>query len=121
MPHSTTISSVLPVCAQLLPLEWGREIHYYLIQSGIDENLFVRNALLDTYAKCQSLQDALYVFQTMSVRDVVSWNAMISGCAHKGYCDEDWKHFSEMQLVGVKPNLTTWNLMIARFSQNGLH
>ena len=62
MPHSITIASVLPACAQLLALEWGREIHYYLIQSGIDTNLFVRNALLDTYAKCQSLEDALHVF-----------------------------------------------------------
>ena len=62
IPHSITISGVLPACAQLLALEWGREIHYYLIQSGIDANLFVRNALLDTYAKCQSLEDALHVF-----------------------------------------------------------
>lgn len=120
-PDSITISGVLPACALLLALEWGKEIHCYLIRSGIESNLFVRNALLNMYAKCQSLEDARHVFEKMTVRDVVSWNAMISGCAHRGYCDEAWKHFGEMQLVGVKPNLTTWNLMIARFSQNGHH
>ena len=62
MPHSITIFGVFLACAQLLALEWGIEIHYYLIQSGIDANLFVKNALLDTYAKCQSLEDALHVF-----------------------------------------------------------
>jgi pentatricopeptide repeat protein len=120
-PDSITISGVLPACAHLVALKWGKEIHCYLIRSGIESNLFVRNALLDMYAKCQSIEDARQVFEKMAVRDVVSWNAMISGCAQNGYYDEAWKLFGQMQLVGVKPNLTTWNLMIARFSQNRQH
>eukprot|EP00253_Pinus_taeda_P026704 PITA_26704 len=120
-PDSITISGVLPACGHLIALKWGKEIHCYLIRNGIESNLFVGNALLDMYAKCQSIEDAQLVFDKLVVRDVVSWNAMISGLAQKGYCNEAWKLFGQMKLSVVKPSLTTWNLIIARFSQNGKH
>jgi pentatricopeptide repeat protein len=35
--------------------------------------------LVDMYAKCGSLEDAWRIFNEMTPRDVVIWNAMILG------------------------------------------
>eukprot|EP01018_Ginkgo_biloba_P002796 Gb_01184 [translate_table: standard] len=118
-PNSITIASVLPACAQSAALQQGKEIHCYLIKRGIELNMFVGNALLDMYAKCGSVENARQVFDNMSQRDVVSWNAIISGYARKGCRDEAMNLFCQMPLVNVKPNLITWNAMISRFAQNG--
>ena len=47
-------------------------------------DVFVSTALVDIYAKCGCLYDALKVLDKMSQRNVVSWNTMVVGCAHNG-------------------------------------
>lgn len=52
-PSSVTFSSVLSSCANLAALEQGKEIHGYIIRSGIPCNAFMGNALVDMYSKCR--------------------------------------------------------------------
>jgi pentatricopeptide repeat protein len=40
---------------------------------------FVGNSLVDMYAKCGSMEDSWRVFNKMSSRNVVCWNAMLLG------------------------------------------
>eukprot|EP01018_Ginkgo_biloba_P016521 Gb_02086 [translate_table: standard] len=107
MPNSVSIASVLPACAQLAALHHGKELHSYVIQSGFESNEFVRNALIDMYAKCGSTEDARQLFDTMSQRTLISWNAMIAGYAQNGNCDEGLNLFRQMHLANRKPNLVT--------------
>ncbi|KAL0391541.1 UNVERIFIED_CONTAM: Pentatricopeptide repeat-containing protein [Sesamum latifolium] len=53
------------------------------------------------YAKCGSLDDGDAVFKRMPARDVVSWNAMISGLSQNGRGIEVLTFFEEMQLEGA--------------------
>jgi pentatricopeptide repeat protein len=39
----------------------------------------VSNALVDMYAKCGSIENALRVFTKMPIHDVVVWNSIILG------------------------------------------
>jgi len=64
-PDSVTFWGVLNSCAGLGALEDGRLVHEQLIQMGCNSNLFVGNSLVDMYAKCGSLEDALRVFNNM--------------------------------------------------------
>jgi pentatricopeptide repeat protein len=59
----------------------GRHVHEQIIQSGCQFNVFAANSLVDMYAKCGSMEDACRVFNKMPLCDVVSWNAMLGGCA----------------------------------------
>ena len=77
-PNSTTFPSILPACAKMGALELGMEIHQSLLERGILSNVVVTNSLVDMYAKCGSIQKETELFDRMSQRDVVSWNAMIS-------------------------------------------
>eukprot|EP01018_Ginkgo_biloba_P039040 Gb_26816 [translate_table: standard] len=118
-PNSVTITSILPTCANLAALRQGKEIHDCIVRSGFEANVFVGSALVDMYAKCGAIKEARHVFDKLSERDVVSWNAMIATYAQNGYHAEALEVFRQMQLEGIKPNVISWNAMIGGYAQNG--
>eukprot|EP01018_Ginkgo_biloba_P037442 Gb_29881 [translate_table: standard] len=106
-PDAFTIVSVLSACAHLGALQQGKWIHDYVTRSGLDSNVFVGNSLIDMYAKCGSIGIARQLFNRMSRRDVVSWNAMIAGYSHNGDGHEFLTLFYQMLLVGETPESGT--------------
>ncbi|PON49168.1 Tetratricopeptide-like helical domain containing protein [Trema orientale] len=83
-------------------------------------NVFSGSALLDVYAKCGSMKDALQTFQEMPKRNPISWNALmlmhkmgmtvqsgfvpdsvsflsvLTACSHCGLVEEELKYFDSM-------------------------
>eukprot|EP01018_Ginkgo_biloba_P005078 Gb_12201 [translate_table: standard] len=118
-PDNFIFPCVLKACAGLSALNQGRDIHCHIITRGYDSDVFVGNALIDMYAKCESLEDARQLFDKMPHRDVVSWNVILASYAQMGNCDEAVKLFHQMQLKDIKPNVISWNTMILAYSQNG--
>eukprot|EP01018_Ginkgo_biloba_P008711 Gb_07638 [translate_table: standard] len=106
-PNSVTMVSILPACARLASLQQGQEIHAYSIRNGFESDDVVGSALIDMYAKCGSIDVARLVFDRMFCTDVVLWNAMISGYAQSGHCNEALKLFHQIQQTGVKPDSVT--------------
>ncbi|CAN6238899.1 unnamed protein product [Urochloa humidicola] len=73
-----TVVSVLPACAQAKDLRTGRAVHRLAEGRGLGNYVAVKNALIDMYGKCGSLEDARRVFDDDKFdKDVVSWTAMI--------------------------------------------
>jgi hypothetical protein len=64
------------------------------------------------YAKYESMEDALKVFNKMPSQNVVSWNAILGGFAIHGHGKETPEHFSEM-CEGVQLNDITFYLLSA--------
>eukprot|EP01018_Ginkgo_biloba_P037439 Gb_29879 [translate_table: standard] len=106
-PDNFTLSFVLKACASLSFLQEGRKIHCQIVRTGFESHVFVGNSLIDMYAKCGSIDVARQLFDTMSERDVVSWNAMISGFVQNGRANEALTLFYQMQLADVQPNCVT--------------
>eukprot|EP01018_Ginkgo_biloba_P023741 Gb_23967 [translate_table: standard] len=106
-PDSVSFASVLSACAHLTDLQHGKEIHDYLIRNGFDSDIFVGSSLIDMYAKCGSVDIAFQLFDKMSQRNVVSWNAMIAGYTQNGHISEALKIFRQMHLKGIKPDAVT--------------
>jgi hypothetical protein len=46
------------------------------------------NALVDMHANSRSLEIEDQVFDTLSLKVVVSWNAVIVGCSYNQYSDK---------------------------------
>jgi pentatricopeptide repeat protein len=114
-PDPFIFASVLPACAHLAALDYGKEIHEEIKRNGFQSDTFVANGLVDMYAKCGRIEDARSVFDKMRKRDLVSWNAMISAYAQNGDVDESRRLFQEMP----KKNVVSWTAMIAGYAQNG--
>ncbi|KAH9287726.1 hypothetical protein KI387_031843, partial [Taxus chinensis] len=118
-PHKFTIPLVIKACAHLAALQEGMDIHDYVIRIGLESDGFVANSLLAMYAKCRCVDNARQLFDKMSHRGVVSWNAMIAGYLQNGDCEEASHLFNQMQISGIKPNYITWSSMISGYAQNG--
>ncbi|XP_073012155.1 pentatricopeptide repeat-containing protein At5g39350-like [Typha latifolia] len=102
-----TFPSVIKACAAISSLRAGKEVHCMVLRTGYGGNVGVQTALLDMYAKAGQIGTSKKVFDNMSERDLISWNAMISsyslnGCIHKAF-EGLW----QMQLTGLKANSST--------------
>jgi hypothetical protein len=64
-PDSVTFVGLLNACASVVVLEQGRCVHQQILQSGLESDVFVGSSLVDTYAKCGSIEDAWSVFNKM--------------------------------------------------------
>eukprot|EP01018_Ginkgo_biloba_P010846 Gb_36538 [translate_table: standard] len=102
-PDSVTMMTVLPACSHLSALQYGQWIHGYIIKNGFETDVVVSTAIIDMYCKCRNIAIARQVFDNMSIRNPVSWNAMITGYAQNGHANEALTLFNEMQLQGIKP------------------
>ena len=109
LPHSHTFVTSLKACAKLRDYGRGTQIHAEVARMGlVEEDLFVGSALINLYAKCGSFVKAHEVFDRLTIRNVVSWNAMISSYADHGYGEESLKYVEKMTLEGIAPNSITF-------------
>lgn len=106
-PNAVTFTNVLPACARLGFFGPGKEIHAMGVRLGLISDLFVSNALTDMYSKCGCLRSARNVFNT-SHKDEVSYNILILGFSETNDCLESLNLFSEMRLLGKKPDVVSF-------------
>lgn len=107
-PTPITIAIVLPVCARLKFLEYGKSVHSYVIKSGLETQTLVGNALISMYAKCGKVVDNAYAaFDSIEHKDVVSWNAIIAGFSDNKLMKYAFELFLQMLKGPVEPNYAT--------------
>lgn len=96
-PNAVTIVSILPACAKLQALPFGKEVHVFAMKSAFYTENNVQNSLIDMYAKCGHLNYAAQVFAAVQMRDLVTWKTMIRGLIENDYPRKALVVFSEMQ------------------------
>ncbi|KDP31879.1 hypothetical protein JCGZ_12340 [Jatropha curcas] len=99
-----TVSSALAAAAATPCLRIGREIHGYIMRTGLDSDEVVWSALSDMYGKCGSIEEARYIFDKMVNRDIVTWTAMIDRYFEDGRKEEGFDLFAELLRSGMRPN-----------------
>ncbi|KAJ7965912.1 Pentatricopeptide repeat [Quillaja saponaria] len=114
-PDEYTFTSVLKACAGLVQSVEGEKIHCYVTKYGCESNLFVRNSLVDLYFKVGYFGSALKLFDEMWVRDIVSWNTLLSGYCLRGNVNKARVIFDGME----EKNLVTWSTMISGYARIG--
>ncbi|GMH27585.1 hypothetical protein Nepgr_029428 [Nepenthes gracilis] len=106
LPNSVTTASVLSASAQLGHLNMGKTVHCLAVKLNLEE-VAVKNALLDMYAKCHAVGDAWYLFDSILEKDVVAWNSMISGYYQNGYIFHALQLFHRMITESESPDAVT--------------
>ncbi|KAL3527130.1 hypothetical protein ACH5RR_011786 [Cinchona calisaya] len=102
-PNGFTFSAIISGCANLLKLDWGKQLHAHVFHLGLSDYLSVANSLITIYSKCGRLDSASKVFYEMSTRDIVSWSTIIAGYAQGGCGEEAFEFLSSMRRIGPKP------------------
>ncbi|XP_038899907.1 pentatricopeptide repeat-containing protein At3g09040, mitochondrial [Benincasa hispida] len=103
-PDEFTLTSIFSACASMQYLDFGRQLHTFMIKNKFASNLFVANALVDMYAKSGALKEARKQFELMKIHDNVSWNAIIVGYVQEEYNDEAFFMFRRMISNGALPD-----------------
>ncbi|XP_054803336.1 pentatricopeptide repeat-containing protein At1g09190 [Prosopis cineraria] len=120
-PDDATLVTVLPVCARLGALDAGKWIYSYACSRGFQRDVpAVGNSLVDFYCKSGNLEVAWSIFNEMPRKNVVSWNAMISGLAYNGKGELGLDLFQEMMKKGVSPSDSTFTSILACCAHAGL-
>lgn len=117
---SSTLSSVLLACSNLSMLKLGRQTHQHIFKSPMYLDTKVGTSLISMYCKCGVLEDGWKLFVEMQRKDVVTWNAMISGYAQHGVSHKALTLFDEMRNQGTKPDWITFIGVLSACNHAGL-
>lgn len=120
--NEVTMVSVLGACSHLGALEQGRSMHRYIIENKLSLNLVLLTSLVDMYAKCGAIEEALVIFRGIpkDETDVLLWNAIIGGLASHGYVQESLDLFAEMSMIQVAPDEITYLCLLSACAHRGL-
>lgn len=119
-PNSVTIPCLLPACGNIAALMHGKAVHCFSLRTDIYNNLYVGSALIDMYAKCGKVKFSRHCFDNMSFKNLVCWNAIMSGYAMHGKAKETMEIFHAMLRTGQKPDFISLTCLLSACSQNGL-
>ncbi|CAH2053772.1 unnamed protein product [Thlaspi arvense] len=111
------LGSVLKACCINLNGDNGMSIHCYVTKLGMESDIVVGTALLDMYAKNGSLKESVKLFTLMPGKNVVTYNAMISGFLQMDditgeASSEAFKLFMDMQRQGLKLSPSTFSAVL---------
>ncbi|KAI5065602.1 hypothetical protein GOP47_0020297 [Adiantum capillus-veneris] len=108
-PNAVTIACVLKACGSIGGADKVEQLLDKIVRQGLlGKDIVLGSALVDLYAKCGALVKARRVFEEISTRDVVSWNALIAGYAQNGQGEEALACFERMHEEGLPPNAVTF-------------
>ncbi|KZV32923.1 pentatricopeptide repeat-containing protein mitochondrial [Dorcoceras hygrometricum] len=115
------LCSLFSACAQSGDVVMGKWLHTHALKTmaGAVTDVLVGTSLLDMYAKCGRISMAIRVFDSLHLRTVVSWNAMLSGLAMHGKGTAALDMFNQM-LDEVKPDDITFTAVLSACSHSGL-
>ncbi|KAL4597196.1 hypothetical protein ACB092_12G217900 [Castanea dentata] len=144
-PDSSTFTVALKACTRLLDLKIGEEVWCRAMDCGFAFDVFVGSSVLNLYAKCGKMDEAIVVFDRMPRRDLVCWGLCKSwdlklGLSVHGYLirkDLPMDVVVQTSLVNMYAknghlklachvfknmpckNVISWGALISGFAQNG--
>jgi pentatricopeptide repeat protein len=120
-PNIITFTCILKACGSIGAIEKGKQIHDEISRKGfLERDLILGNALVDMYAKCGMLSKAQKILEDLHVRDIFSWNTLISGYSVHRECQQALDCFQRMQDDGIHPNAVTFLSVLSACSHSGL-
>ncbi|KAJ4833120.1 hypothetical protein Tsubulata_006223 [Turnera subulata] len=113
-PDRITYSSLLGACFDSnLLLEHGMPIHACIVQNGFESDERVQTSLITMYAKCGDLHSSNCIFDGVTTRNTILWNAIIAANAHHGFMEEALKMLVKMRCAEVGLDQVTFSECLA--------
>ncbi|KAJ7290913.1 hypothetical protein O6H91_Y025600 [Diphasiastrum complanatum] len=103
-PDTVMFVSMLKVCGMVSAIDEGRLIHAQILNSDVEFNQHIASALIDMYVKCGNPDEARQVFEKLTEKSLVTWNAMLGGYAHPCLGEQAIELYEIMQQEGVTPD-----------------
>ncbi|KAH7290831.1 hypothetical protein KP509_30G066200 [Ceratopteris richardii] len=113
IPSSVTFIIMLSAC---MKLRYGRMLHAFIVENNYELETTMNNAIISMYSKNANIEDAWSTFNNMELKDVISWNALISAYAAQGQLIEACGLLEQMMREGIKPNKVTYAILLEGYA-----
>lgn len=120
LPDTVTLLTALSATTQLGCIDEGTAIHHYIIEHGFVITGKLGSALVDMYAKCGSIEQAMLVFECIQEKSIDHWNAMIGGLAIHGEGELAFGLFLEMEKGCLEPDDITFIAVLHACGHSGM-
>lgn len=115
-----TFTSILSACANKGFFVHGKSVHgqIFRLQPNLvpESALPVNNALMTLYSKSGNFVVAKRIFDSIKLKDVVSWNTILSGYVESSCLNKAAEIFTEMPYK----NELSWMMMVSGYVHGGL-
>lgn len=122
-PWVGTLRNLVILSTEMGTVKLGKSIHAYFLRNFISEyeeaNTPLETSILIMYAKCGILVLAERCFDSILVKDLVTWTSMIEGYGVHGMAFEALQLFNQMVDKGIKPNSITFLGLLSACSHSG--
>eukprot|EP00250_Pteridium_aquilinum_P021341 c25092_g1_i1 orf=273-3575(-) len=108
LPNTVTFIGILESCNASSNLSRCRDLHASIVQGEFKEDVTIASALVKTYGFCGNIMLARTVFNTVSNRDTILWNTMMSVYARQGHCTSILQMLDQMHQEGQLPTSITY-------------
>ncbi|CAK8543057.1 unnamed protein product [Lathyrus sativus] len=115
-PDFYTFPPILKACVDFVD---GKKVHCCVFKMGFEHDVFVAASLISLYSRFGVLDVAYKVFVDMPVKDVGSWNAMISGFCQTGDAAGALGVLNRMKGEEVKMDTVTVSSILPVCAQSG--
>lgn len=119
-PDWITFTTSLSACADLAVLKNGTQIVSQAEKLGLGTNVSVANSVVTMYSKCGTIEEAQKAFDLLNDKNLVSWNAIMTGYAQNGQGMKVIEIFDNMLKVGCKPDCISYVSVLSGCSHSGL-
>ncbi|XP_024518369.1 pentatricopeptide repeat-containing protein At2g34400-like [Selaginella moellendorffii] len=110
-PDRVTLLTIVDALDRSCFLAVGRMVHSHARELGLGGLASLMNAVMNMYARCGSLEEAVRVFAEIR-KDLISWNTIIGAYVHYAHYEEAINLFQQMQLQGFLPDKITLLAML---------
>uniref|UniRef100_A0A7N0RH14 Pentatricopeptide repeat-containing protein n=1 Tax=Kalanchoe fedtschenkoi TaxID=63787 RepID=A0A7N0RH14_KALFE len=111
-----TFLSVLTAASQLQELELAEQLHTLVVKNSMVSEVMIVNTLIVMYSRCGSVETSFEFFNSMTERDTVSWNTMVSALVQNGFDNEGVMLVHGMQKEGFSVDSITATALLSASS-----
>ncbi|XP_057761915.1 pentatricopeptide repeat-containing protein At5g66520-like [Arachis stenosperma] len=116
LPNRYSFVFAFGACGNGLGVLEGEQVQVHAVKTGVENNVFVANALISMYGKWKLVEESRKVFEwAAEYRDLYSWNNMIVAYVGAGNMNKAKELFDGMQ----ERNVVSWSTIIAGYVQVG--
>ncbi|KAH7299718.1 hypothetical protein KP509_24G025900 [Ceratopteris richardii] len=122
VPNVITYTCTLKAAGTVGDLDTGLELYCQIARMGFQNDLSIGSALIDMFVNCGWLSSAEEVLLMLEDRNVICWNALISGYAKHGFGTKALKTMEQMQEDSLSPSKVTYaSILKACADMNAIH
>ncbi|KAG0485719.1 hypothetical protein HPP92_009798 [Vanilla planifolia] len=120
-PDQAVLVGLMSACAQLGRVSLAKWVDSYVGKmSTYTDSPQLSSALIDMNAKCGDMARAAFLFDSMQIRDLVSYCSMMQGYSMHGSAGKSVELFDQMLKEGIIPDDIAFTVILAACGQAGL-